>query len=474
MALEYPPSNHGLIRPYNSAVAFFFRLSDALIILGVLIDLSRLHGVNWDAHYWMAALLSVLLYLVYAHPARAYASTRGAPARQFVLPVSTAWGATVLTLIAIAYVTKTSHEFSRSLTLTWFFLTPSLLLLWRFVGALVLDKVRATGGNSRQVAVAGPIDQSMDLIRLIERTPSLGLRLKGVYDDRARASDRVTSQREDLYLGDFKQLISAARDGEVDLIYITLPLKAEDRIAELISRLADTTASIHYVPNFMTFDLLQSRWINLGPIPTLSIRETPFYGADGWLKGLEDLVLALIALVLCAIPMLAIAIAVKLDSPGPILFRQQRYGLDGRRIAVLKFRTMKVLEDGAKVSQATRDDPRVTRLGKFLRRYSLDELPQFFNVLRGEMSVVGPRPHAVTHNEQYRKLIPGYMLRHKVKPGITGWAQVNGLRGETDTIAKMFKRVEYDMYYIRNWSIWLDIKIIFLTVVRVASDSNAY
>jgi putative colanic acid biosynthesis UDP-glucose lipid carrier transferase len=188
----------------------------------------------------------------------------------------------------------------------------------------------------------------------------------------------------------------------------------------------------------------------------------------------EDLVLGSLIMLLIALPMLVIALAIKLSSRGPVFFRQRRYGLNGEELRVLKFRTMTVMEDGVEVKQAVKDDERVTRLGAFLRRTSLDEIPQFIQVLIGDMSIVGPRPHAVSHNEQYRSLIPGYMLRHKVKPGITGWAQVNGWRGETDTLEKMTKRVEYDLIYIRDWELWVDLKIIAMTVFGVLRGKNAY
>jgi putative colanic acid biosynthesis UDP-glucose lipid carrier transferase len=228
------------------------------------------------------------------------------------------------------------------------------------------------------------------------------------------------------------------------------------------------------VPDFFMFDLLNASWGNVGDLPVVSISETPFYGVDGVVKRVEDIVIAGAILLLVAIPMIAIAIGVKLSSPGPIIFRQHRYGLRGNKIEVWKFRTMRALENGTTVIQAQKDDPRVTPFGALLRRTSLDELPQLINVLQGRMSLVGPRPHAVVHNEQYRKLIDRYMLRHKVKPGITGWAQINGWRGETDTLDKMQKRVEYDLAYIHNWSLWLDLKIIFLTVFRVLRDKQAY
>jgi putative colanic acid biosynthesis UDP-glucose lipid carrier transferase len=202
--------------------------------------------------------------------------------------------------------------------------------------------------------------------------------------------------------------------------------------------------------------------------------ETPFYGVNGLIKRASDIVLAATILLLISPLMAGIAIGVKLSSPGPVLFNQRRYGLDGREIVIYKFRTMRVLEDGDVITQATRDDPRVTRFGAFLRQYSLDELPQFINVLQGRMSVVGPRPHAVAHNEMYRKLIRGYMIRHKAKPGITGLAQVNGLRGETDTLEKMRARIECDLAYLRNWSLLLDMKIVLKTVSVVLGRQNAY
>jgi putative colanic acid biosynthesis UDP-glucose lipid carrier transferase len=222
------------------------------------------------------------------------------------------------------------------------------------------------------------------------------------------------------------------------------------------------------------FSLLQSQLTDLRGIPLISLWETPFYGINGWVKRIEDIVLASLILLLVSPLMLIIALGVRLSSPGRVIFKQRRYGLDGKEIRIYKFRTMKVCEDGPEIAQATLNDNRVTRLGKFLRRTSLDELPQFFNVLQGKMSIIGPRPHAVAHNEYFRRLIPGYMLRHKVRPGITGWAQINGYRGETETLEKMEKRLEYDLDYLRRWSLWLDLKIIFLTIFRAARSSDAY
>jgi putative colanic acid biosynthesis UDP-glucose lipid carrier transferase len=228
------------------------------------------------------------------------------------------------------------------------------------------------------------------------------------------------------------------------------------------------------VPDIFVSDLIQARVDFIGELPVVAVCETPFFGFNGLVKRVSDFVLAALILLGISPLMLAVAIGVKLSSPGPVLFKQRRYGVDGRKIVVYKFRSMTVAEDGDVVRQATRHDARVTAFGAFLRRTSLDELPQFINVLQGRMSVVGPRPHAVAHNELYRKLIRGYMIRHKVKPGITGLAQVNGMRGETDTVEKMKLRIEYDLAYLRNWSLALDLKIVLQTIVVVLKRQNAY
>lgn len=213
---------------------------------------------------------------------------------------------------------------------------------------------------------------------------------------------------------------------------------------------------------------------HLGDVQTISVYDNPMSGGMAAVKRLEDIVLSSLALLMLSLPMLVIALMIKLTSKGPVVFKQDRYGMNGRKIKVWKFRTMQVMENSTQVKQACKNDPRITKVGAFLRRTSLDELPQFINSLKGDMSVIGPRPHAVSHNEEYRKLVNFYMLRHKVKPGITGWAQVNGWRGETDTVDKMKKRIEFDLEYIRNWSLWLDFKIIIFTILRSFTDKNAY
>jgi putative colanic acid biosynthesis UDP-glucose lipid carrier transferase len=251
-------------------------------------------------------------------------------------------------------------------------------------------------------------------------------------------------------------------------------MRAEERIRGVLDRLSDTTASVYVVPDFFVFQLLHSRWTDVRGLPVVSVFENPLYGIDGLSKRLCDLFFGGAALLLAAVPMLAIAALIKFTSRGPVFFRQRRYGLDGREIRVWKFRTMRVCEDGPVAVQAAKDDPRVTAVGRILRKTSLDELPQLFNVIGGSMSLVGPRPHPNALNEEFRTAVAGYMLRHKVKPGITGLAQVCGWRGETDSPDKMQKRIECDHRYIREWSLWLDLKILAKTVLVVFSGKNAY
>ena len=323
----------------------------------------------------------------------------------------------------------------------------------------------------KTVVIAGANELGRKLASRL-RHPLLGMRFAGYFDDRAPGRLQNLVPRENL--GSLSALADYARANPVDVIYIALPMASQPRILKLLEDLRDTTASIYFVPDIFVGDLIQARVGSIGGLPVVAVCESPFYGLNGVVKRLSDLVLALLILLLISPLMIAIAIGVKLSSPGPVLFKQRRYGLDGKRIVVYKFRSMSVAEDGDVVRQATRNDNRVTRFGAFLRRTSLDELPQFINVLQGRMSVVGPRPHAVAHNEMYRKLIRGYMIRHKVKPGVTGLAQVNGWRGETETVDKMKGRIEQDLHYLRNWSLLLDLQIILKTVVVVLQKHNAY
>jgi putative colanic acid biosysnthesis UDP-glucose lipid carrier transferase len=324
----------------------------------------------------------------------------------------------------------------------------------------------------RRAVIAGVSDLSRSLAQKIRDHSTLGLVVEGWFED--RNLERVGPIEGGSILGPLTELPQYVQENGIDVIYIALPIRHEERTRRLLDELHDTTASIYFVPDIFVFDLIQSRVDIIDGIPVLALCESPFVGVNGLVKRASDLLLAFIML-LAALPvMLIVALAIFLTSRGTVIFKQRRYGLDGQEITVYKFRTMYTSEDRGEVRQASRDDERVTPLGRFLRRYSLDELPQLVNVLQGRMSLVGPRPHAVSHNEEYRKLIKGYMIRHKVAPGITGLAQIRGYRGETKTVEQMKARVESDLEYLRSWSLALDLKILVVTCLRVFRDTKAY
>ena len=340
-------------------------------------------------------------------------------------------------------------------------------LAWRFGKDLAAEISRTCERRSAIVCASGAGRQ---LRSTLARLP--GIRFCGFFDD--RSAERLGLGCDEPLLGPVGEVSTFSRQQRIDVVYIALPLSCQARVADLLAQLQDTTASVYFVPDASLFGPMRPRVEILAGKPIVQLCETPFRGASGFVKRAEDLVLGAV-LLLASLPlMLVIAAAVKLDSRGPILFRQRRHGLDGREIVVYKFRTMTVLEDGEQLRQARSADPRVTRIGALLRRCSLDELPQLINVLQGRMSLVGPRPHALAHTELYRKLISGYMIRHKVRPGITGWAQVNGLRGETDTLEKMRARVEHDLTYLSNWSLAFDLSILVRTTWAVIHGRNAH
>jgi putative colanic acid biosynthesis UDP-glucose lipid carrier transferase len=377
------------------------------------------------------------------------------------------WGGVICILLFTGFAFKVSAQFSRLTMLTWFAVTPFALYAAHVI-RLRASWLMANSDLAPSYLIIGANSVGFELFKRLPRKGFLGF-----FD--FRSADRLPDTIDPAHLvGHCKDVAEFARTRGVTAIYIALPLSNVPRIGEMIRELRDTTASIYFVPDIFAFDLIQGRLVEINGMPAISVCDTPFYGMDAVMKRATDIVLASLGLVLLAVPMLLIAIAVKLTSRGPVLFRQRRYGLNGEQIMVYKYRSMTVCEDGAVVTQATKNDQRVTPLGRILRSTSLDELPQLLNVLQGHMSVVGPRPHAVAHNEQYRKLISGYMIRHKVRPGITGLAQVNGLRGETETVDKMRARVQYDLEYLSHWSPWLDIRIICKTVWLLIRGQEAY
>jgi undecaprenyl-phosphate glucose phosphotransferase len=420
------------------------------------------------------AAATILVYHVVAELSGLYRNWRGTRLRREIACVLITWAYAAPTLLGVGLITQYNAEFSYQSKLLWIISTPLAIASARIVLRKIQQRLRARGFNTRTYAICGVNELGVQLARNIETAPEMGLRLDGFYDDRPAERTAAIPNEAWPKVGNLEELLYRARRGGIDIIYITFPMRAEDRIRDTLAKLADSTASVYIVPDFFVFELLHARWTNINGLPAVSVFENPLYGIDGLAKRSVDLLLGTMFLAAAALPMLVISLLVKLSSPGPVFFRQRRYGLDGREILVWKFRSMKCCDDGPNVAQATQADARITRVGRFLRRSSLDELPQLFNVLDGSMSLVGPRPHANAHNELYRELIDGYMLRHKVKPGITGLAQVNGHRGETETLEKMEKRVACDHQYIREWSFWMDVKILLRTVGVVFSQKNAY
>jgi putative colanic acid biosynthesis UDP-glucose lipid carrier transferase len=463
----------GFLREHEELIDALQRAIDVVLIAAVHLLVSWAYHLPWRREGSNATVLAIVAFIIAGEILGLYRPWRSERVRTEARVVLSTWTATVVLLLFVAVATKTTTSYSRVVSFGWFLTAPLLLICWRVVMRTVLREVRAHGRNQRAVAILGATRSAEELCKRIRLRPWLGMRIVGVYDDRKVERRHAFVERPWPHVGREADLIEACKKNEIDVVYIALPLRAEARIARLVRALADTTVTVNLVADFFTYDLLCASWTSIGDFPIVSLRGTPFSGAAGWIKRVEDIVLSSVILALIAVPLLAIAALVKLTSKGPVLFRQKRYGLNGRQIRVLKFRTMTVCEDGADVRQATRDDARVTAVGRLLRRMSLDELPQFFQVLTGEMSIVGPRPHAVAHNEQYRSLIHGYMLRHKVKPGITGWAQINGWRGETPDLSYMEKRVAHDLEYIEKWTLLWDLEIILRTVTGLKSR-NAY
>jgi putative colanic acid biosynthesis UDP-glucose lipid carrier transferase len=468
------PDSRGTIRPYQTEVDVASRLIDLMWISVALWIACLLCDESWQNAHSLAAASATVLFYLFGEASGLYRPQRGEPVREEVMRLVTAWAAVVALLLFAGFATKTSATYSRKMMMMWTVIAPTLLWSWRLVLRVALQEARARGYNSRAAAIVGVSAVGERLAERIAGSPWMGIHLVGFYDDRSIARLEASNLSQIDVRGDFDALVEQARRREVDMVYIALPPRAEPRINQLIRRLSDTTASVYLAYDFGGYELVRARWSSVGDVPVMSVVENPFYGVDGFVKRVEDIMLALVILTIIAIPMMVIALGVKLSSKGPVFFKQRRYGLNGEEIRVLKFRSMTVCEDGDKVVQATRGDARVTTFGAFIRRTSLDELPQFLQVVTGTMSIVGPRPHAVSHNEQYRALIRGYMRRHKVKPGITGWAQVHGWRGETDTVEKMEKRVQYDLEYIGRWNLGLDLKIILMTVWSGFRGRNAY
>ncbi|MDD5363766.1 MAG: undecaprenyl-phosphate glucose phosphotransferase [Gallionellaceae bacterium] len=460
--LPYLPMGNG---GSNHLVSSLEHLIEPLmIVLSLLFLVEYLQGEIRPRHMLLALAMFALTYPGRNRLNSTYIKT--------AIKILVSWVLLAGLVMVFLWASRFMEYYDHSVLLIWAAIAPMAVLGGHLLFRLALPYLRILEGPPERVVVAGANPQGLELVRRMSLCPYHNVQLLGFFDD--RATERTGERRDYPLLGAIADLPEYVKHNQVNTIYLSLPMASQPRILSLLDGLRDTTASTYFVPDMFVTDLIQARMDTVGGMPVVSVCETPFRGWDGFLKRASDIVLSAIILLLLSPLMLAIALAVKLTSPGPVIFKQRRYGLDGDDIQVYKFRSMTVCEDGGAIRQAQKNDARLTRIGGFLRKSSLDELPQFINVLQGRMSIVGPRPHAIAHNEMYRKVINGYMIRHKVKPGITGWAQVNGYRGETETVDKMQKRVEYDLEYLRNWSLRFDLYIIFKTVWVLSGQQNAY
>jgi putative colanic acid biosynthesis UDP-glucose lipid carrier transferase len=456
-------------RTFYSAPQSVRSLVAAFLEPGIIVFVFLLSTVYFDERVDRPALTLCLLVFALTFPGRDRFRDKLINAATDIV---SSWVLLLAILALCGYATQSLHYFEDDVLLAWGLVTPLLQWLAMWLGRTILRRDAMRPESRRLVAVVGAGALGVKVVKALTQSRDDAVDFAGYFDD--RTDDRVHPEAAPLRLGSLRDLSRQVTELGIREVYITLPLGSQPRIAKLLEEVQATTASLFYVPDVFGISIIQGRLQDLNGVPVVGICETPFTGTNSLVKRTSDVLLSIAILILIS-PLLAfIAVGVKLSSPGPVIFRQRRNGLDGEEITVYKFRSMTSQDNGSVVRQATRDDPRTTPFGAFLRRTSLDELPQFVNVLQGRMSIVGPRPHAVAHNEEYRQIIKAYMVRHKVKPGITGWAQVNGHRGETDTVEKMRARVEFDLEYLRNWSLGLDLQIIARTIRVAFFDRNAY
>ncbi|MDY0976380.1 undecaprenyl-phosphate glucose phosphotransferase [Massilia sp. CFBP9012] len=453
-------------------ISFFQRVLDPLIVMGSLYLATLAFGEPFSGYCLVLMILAFFISSAVYQQIDPYRTWRSGRMLAYARDTLFGWCLTLAVLYFLGSASGMKYYFDERVLLAWAVATPLTILASHIAVRFATGGRKHHARELRSIVVVGANEAGIKFAGVCERHPNLFMQVQGFFDD--RADGRQPPGLRYPTLGKMAEVAAYVRRKNIKMIFISQPVSAQPRIRHLVDELKDTTASVYFLPDVYVFDLMQARFDTVGGMPVIAISETPFMGFNSVLKRGTDVVVSALALVLLAPLMLLIALAVKLSSPGPVLFKQRRYGLYGEEIYIYKFRSMTVLDDGPTIVQARAGDRRITRIGHFLRRTSLDELPQFINALQGRMSVVGPRPHAVAHNEEYRKLIKGYMLRHKVKPGITGWAQVNGMRGETATLDKMEARIRYDLDYLRNWSLWLDLWIILKTVKVVFTRENAH
>jgi putative colanic acid biosynthesis UDP-glucose lipid carrier transferase len=424
----------------------------------------------FPARYQMAVLVGMLLMILIFSWFQVYRPWRGIRLRQELWTIFLAWGCAIMAMIIIAFFTKTSTDFSRVWTVVWWGVSGILLLGFRAVIRLALRFARSRGFNQRQVVIAGAGSLGQKIVSRMRSAPWVGLEIVGFFDDNEELKGMEIMDIP--IAGTIDDMETFLNENDIDQVWIALPLRAEARMKELMTKiLISSSVEVRFVPDIFDLRLLNFSVSEVVGLPVLNLTDSPIFGIHQLTKAIEDRLVAGFSLIILSPVMVLIALGVKLSSPGPVFYRQERVSWNGLTFSMLKFRSMPVDAEWDKGAQwATSGDERPTRFGRFLRRTSLDELPQLINVLKGDMSIVGPRPERPVFIEEFKKEIPDYMQKHLVKAGITGWAQVNGWRGDTD----LKTRIEYDIYYIEHWSIMLDIKIMAMTLIKGMIHKNAY
>jgi len=454
----------------------------AMVALGAAIAAAVHNGkVVWlDDMQSVSLAFDVLLVVVFFPALGIYQSWRGKPLYDLLCRVAGGWAMVEVTGVLISFTLHRADSLSRLWLVYWAVATIVLLIVTKVIVYSILRGLRREGFNQRAVAIVGGAPYGRFLIQQMRSRPDAGFSPVVVFDEDATVNPYEDPDASDAIEGvpverDYQRMIELVRQRAIRELWLALPISKEKEIHRFVMDLRNDFVNIRFIPDVRSLTLFNQPMVELLGVPAINLAASPITDLRVLPKRIFDRLFALAALTALAPVMLVIAAMVKLSSPGPVFFRQKRKGIDGHEFEIYKFRSMKVhKEEAGKITQATRRDPRITAVGAFLRRTSLDELPQFINVLRGEMSVVGPRPHALEHDDIYKDLVKGYMHRYRIKPGITGWAQINGYRGETDRIEKMMGRVKLDLYYMQHWTFWLDIKIVVLTLWKGFVGNNAY
>ncbi|CAB1275828.1 undecaprenyl-phosphate glucose phosphotransferase [Candidatus Nitrosacidococcus tergens] len=464
MAIKYPYQQQSLLFVY-----------DALVIFAAACFAYRMYLGTWllaSEYYFVVGVSTLLTAIVFPQfGLYEFKLWHKDSVLDGFKSIILGWGSVLLALILIAFITKTGDKFSRGWALLWAVIGWGGLLAERFFWHLSSKWFIDQRFYRKQIILVGSLKSSLEVIERIQSSPWLSIEIIGFFCENPEVFENEFNLP---VVGHIKEAANFIEREKISQAWIAISFEEGELIKEFIQNLHHSTVDLCLIPNIYDFYLLNYSISEIAGLPVLNLSATPITGINIFVKDIEDKVLAFLIVLLISPLLLVIAIGIKLSSPGPIIFKQKRHGLGAAPITMYKFRSMHIHKEERKVTQATKGDSRIFPFGAFLRKTSLDELPQFFNVLEGTMSIVGPRPHAIEHNDEYKQLIGGYMQRHKIKPGITGWAQINGWRGETDTLEKMKKRVEYDLYYIENWSFWFDMKIILTTLYKGFIHRNAY